>query len=354
MRIIDRYIGRTVIGATLTVLVVLLGLFTFFSFIEELEDVGKGVYTLSKVGLYEILSLPGLAYQLFPMAALVGSLIGFGTLMRNGEITVIRCAGVPKLRVVISVLKGGGAVVLAAMLIGEFVAPRAERYASDFRDIAINDRITFRGQHGFWARDGDSYINIREILPGNRISDIYIYQFDSTNRLRISTHAARAYYHKSQWILEDIAQTTLKGTELTKRFLEKAAWDSMLKPDLISMVTINPDSLSIWDLLKYSDFLRTNGQDTRRYEHALWVRLAYPLATAMMVILAVPMVLKANRSTTVGKAILVGGVVGLGFHLLNQAAGHIGIVYAWPPLLSAVGPLLLITATALVLLARTP
>jgi len=354
MKILDRYIGWTIITATLTVLVVLVGIFTFFAFIEQLEDVGRGNYSIFKVAVFVLFSIPNLTYEMFPMAALIGSLIGFGTLMRNGEITVIRAAGVPKARVLLSVVKAGGILLVLAVLLGELVAPPAERFARDFRNVAINDQVTFRSDNGFWSRDGESFINIREILPGNQVRGLYIYEFDDLNRLRTSTYAESARYDGQQWVLKDIAQTQLDDDGIRERHLPEAAWDSMLKPDLLSMITIEPESLGILSLVRYIRFLHTNAQDSQRYEHALWTKLTYPLATVVMVVLAVPMVLSENRSVTISQRVLVGALVGLGFHLLNQAAGHLGVVYEVHPVLSAAGPALLMSLIAAVLLARAP
>lgn len=354
MKILDRYIGWNIISATVTVLLVLVAIFTFFAFIDQLEDMGRGTYGIGKVVVFVLFSVPSLTYELFPMAALIGSLIGFGQMMRNGELSVIRCVGVPKGRVVYAVVKAGLILLTVAMLNGEFIAPPAEHFARDYRNIAINDRITFKSENGFWARDGNSYINIREILPGDQLRDVYIYEFDGANKLRLSTYAEFARYAGHEWVLQNISQTVLDDDGLQKRTLPEAAWDSILKPDLLQMVTINPDSLSIWSLFKYSRFLRNNGQNAQRYLHVMWLKLTYPLASVVMVVLAVPMVLRANRSVTVGQRVLVGALIGLGFHLLNQAAGHLGVVYEIPPLLSATGPALLMSAVALYLLARTP
>ncbi|MGD9600434.1 MAG: LPS export ABC transporter permease LptG [Gammaproteobacteria bacterium] len=354
MKILDRYIGWNIISATVTVLVVLVAIFTFFAFIDQLEDVGRGTYGFAKVIVFVLFSIPSLGYELFPMAALIGSLIGFGTMMRNGELAVIRCVGVPKGRVVYAVVKAGLILLAIAMLNGEFIAPPAERFARDYRSIAINDRVTFKSENGFWARDGNSYINIREILPGDQLRDVYIYEFDQENRLRQSTYAEFARYAGSEWVLQNISQTVLGDDGLQKRTLPEAAWNSILKPDLLQMVTINPDSLSIWSLFKYSRFLRNNGQSAQRYLHVMWLKLTYPLASVVMVVLAVPMVLRANRNVTVGQRVLAGALIGLGFHLLNQAAGHLGVVYEIPPFLSATGPALLMSVVAMYLLARTP
>ena len=353
MRTIDRYIASNVIASTMTVLVALLAIFTFFALIDELEEVGRGSYGIVQAFVYVFMSAPSLAYELFPMAALIGSLLGLGSMMRNGEITVIRCSGVSKLQIVMSVMKAGALFVVIAVLVGELIAPPAEAYARQYRSMAINDRIALKTQNGFWARDANSYINIREILPGDQIKDIYIYEFDGQNELRTSTHAKQARYVEGQWILEGISQTIISNTGIEKSVVDRAAWDSLLRPDLIAMVAIQPDSLSVWTLMKYIRFLNNNGQTAERYEHALWVKVTYPFASAVMVFLAIPMVLRADRSTTIGQRVLIGGLIGLGFHLINQAAGHLGIVYDIAPALSAGGPALLMSMIGIVLLART-
>ena len=354
MKILDRYIGWTIIASTLTVLVVLVGIFSFFGFIEQLDDVGKGTYTLMRGATYVFLMLPSLTYQLFPMAALIGALIGFGTLMRNGEITVIRAAGVPKARVVASVLKAGFLMLLVVVVVGEVLAPPSERSAREMKGEALNERVSFSAANGFWSRDRRSYVNIREIQPDNRLKDIYIYEFDDLNRLRSATHADGAHYDDNTWILENVSRTELDDEGMRARQLPEAVWDSSLRPDLLAMVRIEPESLGMVNLIRYIRFLSRNSEDSLRYRHALWTKLTYPLATVVMVFLAVPMVLRANRSVSVGQRVLVGALIGLGFHLLNQASGHLGIVYEMPPWLSAGGPGLLMLGAAALLLARTP
>ena len=353
MRTIDRYVASNVIGSTLTVLTALLAIFTFFAFIDELEEVGRGSYGIFNAFVFVAASAPALAYELFPMAALIGSLLGLGAMMKNGEITVVRCAGVSKLRVVLSVMKAGTLFVAVAVLIGEFLAPPADAYARQYRSLAINDRVTLRTHNGFWARDGNSYINIREILPGDQIRDIFIYEFDDVSELRASTHAENARYVRGQWILEGISQTIISAEDIEKREIDHAAWDSLLRPDLIAMVAIQPDTLSIWTLVKYIRFLESNGQTAEQYEHALWVKVTYPFASAVMVFLAIPMVLRASRSTTIGQRVLIGGIIGLGFHLVNQAAGHLGLVFDLAPALSAGAPALVMCVIGFILLART-
>ncbi len=353
MKIIDRHIAHAVISATLTVLFVLLVIFSFFNFIDELEEIGRGSYGLLQASMVVSLRAPGLAYELFPIAALIGSLLGLGSMVENSEISVVRCAGVSKIRIIWSVMKAGLFFVVIAVVVGELLLPPAERYAREYRSLAINDRISQRSENGYWARDGNSYINIREVLPNDRFAEIDIYEFDADNRLRTATRAESAHYEGGHWELRDIRQTFFQDGPVESRHSEKASWDSLLDPGLINMVAINPDALSLVDLARYVNFIRSSGQSAQRYEHALWVKMGYPIATAVMVFLAIPLVLRASRSISMGRRIMIGALIGLVFHIMNQASGHLGVVFSTPAVVSALGPTLALFSIGIILNFRT-
>ncbi len=352
MRTLDRYLGRTVIAAAVTVTVALVAAFTFFAFLDELNDVGKGGYTVMGALQFVLLRVPALTYQLFPIAALIGALLGLGTLVANGEMVAIRAAGVSLGRTIVAVMKSALLLVVAAMLIGEFVAPRTEQFARNFRSLALSDQIALRTRNGFWARDGNSFINIRTVLPGDRVENIYIYEFDNHSNLRVSTYAKSAQYTNQQWLLYDIKQTTFNDNEIRVRRVARAVWESLLRPELIGMVVIDPNNLSMWDLTNYVRYLHQNSQNAQRYVQALWTKMVYPLATGAMVFLAVPLVFASARMSTVGGRIVVGSLVGITFHIVNQAAGHLGVVFDLSPAISVLGPTLIIVLAGVLLLRR--
>ena len=107
MKILDRYIGRAVAGGILTVMSVLLALYTFFTFLNEAERVGEGNYTVLEAFRYVIFTLPRHVYELFPVTSLLGTMLGLGTLSAGSEITVIRAAGVSLARIGLAVMRVG-------------------------------------------------------------------------------------------------------------------------------------------------------------------------------------------------------------------------------------------------------
>jgi len=352
VKILDRYVGKAVAGSTLLVLLVLLALEAFFSFMGELGDIGKNGYGVIQAMVYVLLTLPRRLYDFFPMAALLGCMLGLGMLASNSELIVMRAAGVSLLRIVASVFKTGALLMAVVFLIGELVAPSSEQYGESYRSVALENRISLKTNYGFWARDGLSYINIRTVLPGDTLKDIRIYEFDTSHKLRVATHAEKAYYEDEHWVLENISQSYVEESGVTVRNLSRATWGSLLSPDLINVVIVAPESLSIWYLYDYIDYLKRNGQNAKRYELAFWVKLMVPFASAVMMLLAVPFVFGPLRSAAVGVRVLVGVLVGIGFYLANQTLGHMGQLYALNTFISAAAPTLVFFAAAMVFLRR--
>ena len=120
---------------------------------------------------------------------------------------------------------------------------------------------------------------------------------------------------------------------------ECTIWD-LFEPDLVNVVSVKPESLSAIGLWRYIDYMRSNGLGTERFELALWTKLVYPAAVAVMIFFAVPLVLGRLRAVGVGQRVLIGSLVGIVFHVLHQASGHLGLVYGMSPAASAILPTL--------------
>nr|MBS0021005.1 LPS export ABC transporter permease LptG [Gammaproteobacteria bacterium] len=352
MRLIDWYIGRYVLRATGLALFVLVALFVFITFVDDLDTVGRGDYTLGHAVAYVILIIPRLAFSAFPVATLIGSLVGLGTLAANSELTVLRASGVSPRRITSAVMKTGAVLMIAALVIGEWVAPQGERLAEERRSLAIDKRLSLKTGYGLWIRDGESFVNVGQVLPGNRMQDIYIYDFDARRRLRIATHASAAVYADGKWMLEHVRQSEIGPEGVTQRSYEALAWHLSFAPELVEVVVVKPERLSALGLYKYLNYLKANDLDTAYYEYALWRKLVYPLATGVMIFLAIPLVLGKLRSASIGPRLVVGVLAGVGFHILQQVAGQAGVVYGISPVLSATAPTALFFAVAVVMMRR--
>jgi len=352
MTILSRYIGRTVILASVLVMAVMLSVYTFLSFVDELRDVGKGNYDLHAATEFVLLTLPGRIYDLFPACALLGTLLGLGWLASTSELIAMRAAGLSIASITTSVMRVGVALMLALILFGELVAPVTEQYAQAQRSIAISGHIALMSRLGFWVRDKLTFINIRQILPGVRLGDIYIYEFNDQRRLVGTAHAAEASYIGKRWLLKDIALDRIEDDGVITTRIPQAAWETLLSPDLINVVVVDPQKLSAIGLYRYINYLRDNHQDASRYQLALWIRIMAPISTGVMVFLAVPFVFGSLRTMGAGQRTVIGAMVGLAFFLLNRTLSYLGLAYDLNPFFSAAFPTLLFLGLAIWLMRR--
>lgn len=352
MGILDRYIMRTVIGSVLLVMLILLALFSFAAFVNELSYIGKGDYSAMLALFYVGLTLPRLAYDLFPVAALLGSIMGLGIMASNSELVVMRSAGISIARITWSVMKAGLLLVLVAVVISEFVSSESERLAQEIRSEALTGHVNKKIEKGFWTRDEARIINVRRVLSDGQLRDIYIYEIDQQRRLNQVTYAKSAVYKGDQWVLSGVQHSDLSANGIESSLVADMPQASLVDPEMIDVIAIKPRSLSAMGLYKYIEYLNENDLNAGQYEMVFWSKVVLPFATAMMVFLAIPFVFGPLRSVGVGVRILVGTLVGISFYVVHQMSSYVGLVFHVNPALSAMLPTLVFFVASLLMMRR--
>ena len=350
MRLLDAYVARNVALGALLALAVLTSLAAVVTFVDDLDSVGRQRYGILEAIEYTLLTLPRQAFVMFPFAAVIGALVGLGALSASSELTVVRTAGVSSARVVGSVLMGAVPLVVIAVIVGEVVAPFCERLGQTRRAAALAGSSE-RGQ-GFWIRDGRRFVNVRNVGSDNRIETLNVYELDARGGLRAAMRARSGEFRDSEWILEDVRRSELSQQGVVLRANAREAWPASFGPELFELTSARVDSLSSADLAHYIDYLRANRLETAAYELERWKKAAHPLATAVMVVLAVPLVLGRLGGVGVGQRILAGCLIAVTFHVVNEISGQAGIVYGFSPALGALAPTLAFLAAGTWLLRR--
>lgn len=362
MRILDLYIGKILLRHIMVTIVVLLGLFTFVSFIDELGDLDRGRYGILQVIQYVILTIPETLYEVFPMAALIGSILGLSTLARDSELIVMRAAGISIQRIVFSVLKVGVILAVFSMFMGEVVAPFTADRAIQVKAESISNNSGRKGDSGVWLLEDNTYVNIGEVLPGQqlRLLDIKIFEFDSQNFLRFLSTAKEGEYQPppqgsgedGRWLLKGLSRTMINEDSSAADEVQAAYWTSALNPEILRIYQVKPEQLSIWQLREYIVHLRSNRQDTSNYELEFWSKIVTPFATLVMLILAVPFVFKDARSGNLGRSLFSGIMIGLGFFIANQAFSFFVTLFSIPPLLGAALPTMVVALCSFLMIRR--
>ncbi|MDR0735979.1 MAG: LPS export ABC transporter permease LptG [Zoogloeaceae bacterium] len=365
MKIHERYLARELLLAILLVFTALLALYAFFDTIESLKSVGRGQFSVQHAFLYVALRLPGRVYELMPIAVLIGALYALSNLTRHSEITVLRASGMSTFALLKPLFKVAGVFALAALLLGETLAPFSERAAQEIRTKAIYNVVAKEFISGLWVKDGRVFVNIRAATQDARLEGVRIYQFDDENRLRYVLEAKGGeFLGEGQWRLTDVARTILgdlgdlktlrpERSEDVRSRVEREdemRWDSALSPDIISVLMVAPERMSIIGLWNYRRHLASNRQNTSRYEIALWKKIFYPAAALVMMALALPFASRHSRMGGISLQIFAGVMVGVVFHMLNALFSSLGILREWPPFASALAPsaLFLLAAASMI------
>ena len=348
MRTLRRYLATEILAATALVFAALVMLFAFFDLVEQIKDLGRGAYTMRRILIYVLLSLPDHVYQLFPVAALIGTLFALAQLVAGSEYTVMRTSGVSTARFAVTLATIGFLFATVTFVIGEFVAPPAEQLAQRVRSQAITGLVAQEFRSGLWIKDDRIFINVVEVLPDATLRGVRIYEFDRENRLVSISYAQRgAYQSDRRWLLEDVIQTRFEDRRTSVREFAQSRWQSVLEPDLINVLLVKPEQMSAWRLYAYTQHLKENRQKALRYEIALWIKLTYPLAVLVMMVLALPFAHFQGRQAGVGAKIFAGIMLGIGFYFLNRLFSHLGLLNDWPPAVSALAPMATFLAAAM-------
>ncbi|WJG10083.1 LPS export ABC transporter permease LptG [Aliiglaciecola sp. LCG003] len=351
-KILDIYIARTLLTTTAISLSVLLGLSALIKFIEQMKSVGTGSYDMTAVGVYVLLSLPRELEQFFPMATLLGGLIGMGILASNSELVIMQSAGLSRWNITVSAMKSAVVMMIFVMAVGEWVAPLSETKAKEIRTQAISGGSLFSSDRLVWAKDGDNFVSIGEVIDKTSLLNINIYEFDENLNLRQITSADSADFVDGKWSLISVNYTFIGDQRIRGQQVETGSWQSTLTPDKLGVVTVKPEALSIRGLYDYVQYLENNSQDSGRYNLALWRKILQPVSIGVMLLMALSFVFGPLRSVTMGARVIMGVLAGFAFFISNETFGTFSLVFQLPPVLGALVPSVIFAGIAGILLRR--
>ena len=263
-KILDWYIGRTIIATTSLCLATLVGLSAIIKYVEQLRKVGKGTYDLMEALYFVVLSIPRDIEMFFPMAALLGALIGLGMLAASSELVVMQASGFSKLNIGVSVLKTAIPLMLMVMILGEWGSPQAQKLARDSRALAIAGGSIVSVRDGVWARDGNNFIYIGRVSGDNELQGVSIWQFDENKNLNdILVSRTVRYEDDNRWMMKNVQITKMNDDiQISKNKIDNYEWKTTLTPDKLAVVTVKPEELPLTGLYSYVKYLKDSDQES--------------------------------------------------------------------------------------------
>jgi lipopolysaccharide export system permease protein len=354
MRLLDGYIVRAILGPVAVVLAVLLTLGGVYLFQQQQDDIGQGSYTSADAFFHVLLNLPDQAWELLPLAALVGSLVGLGALARGSEITVIRAGGVSPARIALSALIAATLLIVIEVALGEFIAPQLQLASRQQKAFSKFSDVTFGNGSGAWVRDGNRILSAAKQSGETQFGGMTVFEITPNHRLEAVGHADRATagLGASGWMLHGYEESRFDGDLVVARPAGERRLDSRVSAEFLGLAVSNPNELTISSLYRLIGYYQQNQLDARPYIFAFWSRISRTLAIAFSVLLAVPFVLGSLRSAGAGARAMVGMILGVGLFLLQRLIESGTLVFNLNPVLLAWMPTALLAALSITLLVR--
>ncbi len=353
MNTFERYIWKSVLSSILMTWAALIILDSFFVFLNELNEVTEQTqYGNWQALIYVGMGVPRRLYDYFPMAALIGSLLGLGNLAANSELTAMRAAGAAIRQIVGMTLKLGLVLALLIFALGGQRVEKTEQMANSFK-VRMQHKQLAVGEQGIWFKDDPRIINIAKMWSDTSLEGVSVYQINAQEgRIESITRAATAVRDAQGWVMRNVRREILNEDSIRPENI--AEWrDNTLIPDkMLGIAAVQPTQLAATELADFIEHQRKNDLSSNRFEQAFWQHFTTPLSTLVMLIIAAPFVFSFQRNAGAGQRVFIGILIGIVFFLFNRILGNMGIVYGIPPLVSATLPLLVFLSGGLWMLGR--
>ena len=354
MKIKDRYIAKTILSYTLVVMIVWLGIYSFFNFLSELDSVGNANYTILSAIQYIILQMPEVAYDQASALILLGCILGIGHLSSTGQLLIFRISGESVLKITWLTVKNAMFFLFILILVGETFAPTLTQYAESERSDALGQASFSGNQDWFWIRDGDNFINVENNIDGSIFEGITVIEVDQENKIKRIIHSDNGIFDGKTLNLNetDIFSVTSNNAYENISVKERNNYNKNVAfdQDLIASLEKEPKDLTTYTIIKQIQFLTENKLRASVFEVELYNRVVKPLTLIAMILISMLFIFGAARDITLGRKIFVGVSIGLSFELISRLGGAFSLSFEFSPFLSSFTPTILVVIIAIFIL----
>ena len=355
MRTIRRLLYRDIVMSVLFVSMAFLSLFYFIDFVDELDNVGSRGRTIGFAFLSALYELPGHAYELAPIAVLIGTIYSLSRMAQSSEFTILRTAGLGPRRALALLAVLGIAFGVLTFIIGDFIAPASERLEV-LHKASVRGGLRIGGA-GAWLKEKRATpqgtlqvsVNVAGLGAGGALDGVRIFEFDDQGRLLKRISSPRAHVEAGGlWRLEDaevidwpVGLAAADDTGARSHVEPVLDWKTTLDKAVVAAALLPAETMTTMELWRYSAHLADQEQAAQRHQVQFWKKALYPFACIVMVALALPFAYLHARAGSVSFKVFGGIMLGISFVLLNNVAGHLGVLRDWTPWLVAAAPAML-------------
>jgi lipopolysaccharide export system permease protein len=354
MNTLDRYLYRTVLVYAFMAMVVMLTLAALVLFISQQSDIGVGNYGAGDAFLNTLLNLPQTAFELLPIGAMIGALMGLGNLAAGSELVVTRASGVSVWRIGWPVGLAGLTLAVIMYGIGEYAAAPLGQFAKREKTTAKMADVSFAGTSSAWVKDGNLILRVQTGDADHAFGGVSVFELDGPTRLSSILRAARiSVADPGRWNLHDVVTSRFGKDHIEADRRSEETMRSTVNPDFLGLAATDPQLLTLHGLASYIDHLRRNSLETAVFEIGFWSRIARLFAVIVVTLLALPFVFGPLRTTGAGTRTVIGVLLGVLFFLVTRTVENGGELFGLNPMLVGWLPTLCVTLCTVVAISRT-
>jgi LPS export ABC transporter permease LptF/LPS export ABC transporter permease LptG len=365
--LLDDYVMREYATNFSIVLCSFSTLFLIFTFFELIGPIFRNRTPLVTVGEYLINLIPFILYNVTPLCALVAVLVTFGTLNRTSELTAMKSSGISLYRIITPVLFVTLLISAGLFIFDEFYLPDANRRQEALLSVIKDkpaqtflrpDRQWISGQTNNAGEPARIFYYQYFNAERDTFANITVFEFDPTTfvlQRRIFASSARWDTHLNNWVFDSGWERTFAGETIAsyRPFTVTTFPEIKEQPSYFKKENLPSQEMSYNELSTYIDDLKQSGFDTKRLSVQLNKKIAYPLITLVMAILAIPFALSmGKKGSLTGIATAIS--LAITYWVVALIFESLGNVNTLPAALAAWTPDLLFGITGAYLLLRTP
>lgn len=340
-RIVAKHVMKTTALAmlgTTGILTLLQGLFTYLAELSQLKNGYNAVQALQFV----IWNTPHYLYEILPIAALIGAVVGLGALASNSELIVMRSVGISLWRIVGWVIRSALLLVILAFSLSEWVIPYTNEKADSIKKHQV--AASFGEVKGYWTREGQRFIYIDYANSDGQLKNIQVLNFDDNYHLKNVINADQGNFKQNgQWDITNSHQVNiLDNGNVVLQNAQKQNLALALQPKYVHMVTIDPEDLSPSQLVSFMQYMQEYSQVPKTYQLAFWKKVGMPFSLIALVVIACSFIFGPLRQQSMGFRLVIALFIGLGFFYMQDFLGYASLVYSPSPAWFVFVPIFLI------------
>lgn len=352
VRILSKHVSKTAGQAMFGAALLLVFLFILFTYIAEFADLKPG-YTAWDAFKYVLWQGPNFLYDLLPVAALIGAVVGLGALASNSELIVMRASGVSIWRIVRWVIRPALLLVALAFVLSQWVIPYTNAHAKMIKQQ--KQHVSKVGSvSGYWSKENNRFIFVDYADALGQLKNVHVLDMDDNGHLQQTLLAEQGHFeHDQQWQFSNVQLSNIQPDGNAKQQnIKQMDMNLALQPRFVQIVTVSPDDLSPSQLVQYMRYMAEYSQVPKPYLLAFWTKLASPFSLIALVVVACSFIFGPLRTQTVGFRLVIALFIGLTFHYFQDFLGYASLVYSPSPMWFVVLPIVICFLIGVYLLRR--